>query len=150
MRGSGKLANKNYYLLPEDGDRSSLRNVVFRPFLDKIGTVDIVQNLSFNYTSPSFVTYRSHFMQYIFLLLIGLAVLCYISTAKGPASAKNQVTKVLRIEMHFLSFSILDECFIFTVRSRTCPVGKPRVEGSVCSNERKIIICAGKSNCGHY
>jgi hypothetical protein len=39
-------------LLPEDGDRSSLRNVVFCPFLDKIGTMDIVQNHSFNYTSP--------------------------------------------------------------------------------------------------
>jgi hypothetical protein len=35
-------------LLPEDGDRSSLRNIVFCPFLDKIGTMDIVQNLSFN------------------------------------------------------------------------------------------------------
>jgi hypothetical protein len=28
-------------------------------FLDKIGTMDIVQNLSFNYTFPSFVSYRT-------------------------------------------------------------------------------------------
>jgi hypothetical protein len=33
---------------------------LFCPFLDKIGTMDIVQNLSFNYTSPPFVPYRAY------------------------------------------------------------------------------------------
>jgi hypothetical protein len=36
------------------------QNNVFCSFLDNIGTMDIVQNFSFNYTSPSFVSYRTY------------------------------------------------------------------------------------------
>jgi hypothetical protein len=82
-------------------------------------------------------------MQYIFLLLKGLTALCYIIRGKGPVLTKDQA----RRELHCLSFSILVEGFIFVNRPSSCSVGKSREpEGSVCSSERKLPACSGKSN----